>query len=524
MATCVRCKREIDATLKYCPYCGAKQNMFIDINQVVTKSLIDGKFDASKDIKKAPRVEIIIDDSEAATPVFPQTKDGKEVGRIEELPTPDIKEADISEYNDNIEIVMPKDVTERLNKVTSEEAVEAEEEKKDIFEKISESADEAYSRKLNIFNTIFNLITNIICLFLVGFVYFYQTSNMLIIDILKDIKHNMIDIAHLGYEEYASILGVVSLVIALVFLIVYIIRIIITAKKPCKHVGNHYYFGISMAFIISTLFFNTAFGKFKIDQFNYFFRIHSYLIMGLMVINFIINWACRCLDPYTLSFRWGFNRYYLENKEKLPKLNGMTSSISRRKIAYLLIIALVLFGIYLDYLLSIFITSYKQASAIIDYNFKLSMYSNYFSRYVEYKSQFDGLFNIFKIIAPTMELFYINGYGTYTVMLFVMIMLTSICIIAREYMGRRKEKVISKVSSIIYIVSLITFMILMFRSAFTLLSILDGAGVNENVPPLIRNTIIAQIGTYLLCFIIMILDRCLNKNIMRKQMSVYRED
>ena len=60
MATCVKCKKEIDSTLKYCPHCGAKQNMYIDVNQVVTKNLIDeDKFDANKDVLKTPKVQII---------------------------------------------------------------------------------------------------------------------------------------------------------------------------------------------------------------------------------------------------------------------------------------------------------------------------------------------------------------------------------------------------------------------------------------------------------------------------------
>lgn len=520
MATCVRCKKEIDSSLKYCPHCGAKQNIYIDINQVVTKSLIDGKFDAKRDIQKAPRVEIIIDDSNAATPVFVK-EEKKEINRIEDLPKPNVKEADISEYQDDIDIVLPEDISERMNNVTIKEINTIEEDKYPNY--INESRDVIKSKKINIFNLIYNLITNIGCLFLVGFVYFYQTNNMLIINIIKMVKNKMENIVHLSYEEYASIFGVLSLLISLIFLIVYIIKIFINIKKRYKYISNNYYYGLSMAFVLSTLYFNSLMGNFKIYQFNYFFRIHSYLIIAIIVISFIVNWICRCADPFTLAFRWGFNRYYLENKEDLPKLKGMNKSISRRKVAYLLIISIFLFSIYLEYLLSLYVLEAK-ASSTINYDINLSVYSNYLSRYVAYKARFDGTFNIFKYIAPVAELFYINGYGTYNIMLFTFVSVLILCIFAQEFVSKKKEKIISKFSSFIYILSLITFMILMLRSSFVLLSILDGAGVNEGVWDIVKKSIIAQIVAYIICFVVMILDRSLNKNIIRKQMTIYKEN
>ena len=60
MATCVRCKREIDENLQVCPHCGAKQNMYIDANKVVSHNLIsDKEFDPKRDVLKTPKVEFV---------------------------------------------------------------------------------------------------------------------------------------------------------------------------------------------------------------------------------------------------------------------------------------------------------------------------------------------------------------------------------------------------------------------------------------------------------------------------------
>ena len=87
---------------------------------------------------------------------------------------------------------------------------------------------------------------------------------------------------------------------------------------------------------------------------------------------------------------------------------------------------------------------------------------------------------------------------------------------------KKKESVVKRISSFIYIISLISFFVLGFRSLLTLISILDGAGVNENVPLMIRDCMVAQSFSYLTCIILMILDRSLNRNIIRKELSIYR--
>ena len=505
MATCVRCKKEIEESLQVCPHCGAKQNMFIDANKVVSKNLIDSnEFDPKKDVLKTPKVEIIIDDSEAATPVFFE-KENKDISPIEELPNPDVKAADISDYNDNIDMSI---FEEKKEEVIEEEIKEIE----PIFIDDEEPFEIIKSRRINIFNTIFNLIFNIGCLFLVGFGYFYETSDMLVIRIIKTIKNNLVDIVHLPYSYYAGAFGVFSLFMALLFLIIYIVKIFINIKKKQSAVRSNYIFGISMAFIVSTLYFNTEIGIFKLNL-NYFFRIYSYLIMAFIIISLLVNMICRCADPLNLSFRWGFMRYNLENNECLPKLAKMNSYLVRRKLVYIFIVAIVLFNIYLGYLINLH---------SIGKNSGLSLYSNLVSNYIAYKGTFDGWFNIFKIIAPTAEIFYINGYGTYTMMLFAFVILVCICLIAKEYVFKKKDAVVSRASSIIYILTLITFVILAFRSGFTLLSILDGAGVNENIPLMVRDCMVAQSCSYLVCFVLVILDRTLNRNIVRKELSIYR--
>ena len=147
MATCVRCKKEIEESLQVCPHCGAKQNMFIDANKVVSKNLIDSKgFDPKKDVLKTPKVEIIIDDSEAATPVFFE-KENKDISPIEELPNPDVKAADISDYNDNIDMSI---FEEEKEEVIEEEIKEVE----PIFIDDEEPFEVIKSRRINIFNTL----------------------------------------------------------------------------------------------------------------------------------------------------------------------------------------------------------------------------------------------------------------------------------------------------------------------------------------------------------------------------------
>ena len=190
----------------------------------------------------------------------------------------------------------------------------------------------------------------------------------------------------------------------------------------------------------------------------------------------------------------------------------MNKSLVRRKIAYLLILVILMFNIYLGYLLSITISNEGATS----------IYGYYVSRYIDYKGSFEGGFNIFRMIKPMMELFFINGYGPYTFILFAFIILSCICIIAKEFVFKKKESVVKRISSFIYIISLISFFVLGFRSLLSLISILDGAGVNENVPLMIRDCMVAQSFSYLTCIILMILDRSLNRNIIRKELSIYR--
>ena len=507
MATCVRCKKEIDDNLQVCPHCGAKQNMFIDANKVVSRNLIsDNEFDPKKDISKTPKVEIIIDDSEAAKPVFFDSVD-KDISIIEELPNPPVKDADLSDYKNDIDMSIFEENTEVIKQI--EEENEVIEEAPTIEEVIPHDA--IKSKRINIFNIIFNIIFNLGCLFLVGFGYFYETSNMLCIEIARTIKHNLENIVHLPYNIYASVFGLFSLFMALVFFIIYIIKVLINKNKEQTASRSNYFFGLSMAFIVSTLYFNTEIGIFKLNL-NYFFRIYSYLIMALIIICLFVNMICRIVDPFNLSFRWGFIRYNLENKEGLPKLAGMNKSLVRRKIAYLLILVILMFNIYLGYLLSITISNEGATS----------IYGYYVSRYIDYKGSFEGGFNIFRMIKPMMELFFINGYGPYTFILFAFIILSCICIIAKEFVFKKKESVVKRISSFIYIISLISFFVLGFRSLLTLISILDGAGVNENVPLMIRDCMVAQSFSYLTCIILMILDRSLNRNIIRKELSIYR--
>ena len=507
MATCVRCKKEIDQETKICPFCGAKQNMFIDANKVVSRNLIDGNhFDPKKDVLKTPKVEIIIDDSNAAKPVFFENTN-EDIAVVEELPNPDVKEADLSDYKNDIDMTILEDNVE----VSTDQEEKSEVKEKPIIEEVI-PVEAIKSKKVNIFNIVFNLIINAGCLFLVGFGYFYETSNMMVIQVVRDIKHNLENIAHLPYSLYARGFGEFSLFMALVFFIIYIIKILINRNKDQIAIRSNYFYGLSTAFILSTMYFNAEIGLFKFDL-NYFFRIYSYLIMALIIISLFVNMICRCIDPLNLSFRWGFMRYNLENKEKLPKLTGMNSSLSRRKIAYVLIVAIVMFNIYLRYLILISKNTIETS---------LSIYGDYVSKYIDYKGSFEGSFNIFRIIKPTMELFFINGYGTYTIILFIFVILMCICLIAKEFVFKKKENVVKKLSSIIYIITLITFFTLGFRSLITLISILDGAGVNENVPLMIRDCMVAQSCSYLVCIVLMILDRCLNKNIIRKELSIYR--
>ena len=507
MATCVRCKKEIDQETKICPFCGAKQNMFIDANKVVSRNLIDGNhFDPKKDVLKTPKVEIIIDDSNAAKPVFFENTN-EDIAVVEELPNPDVKEADLSDYKNDIDMTILEDNVE----VSTDQEEESEVKEKPIIEEVI-PIEEIKSKRVNIFNIIFNLIINSGCLFLVGFGYFYETSNMLCIQIARTIKHNLENVVHLPYNMYASAFGLFSLFMGLVFFILYVIKTLINKKKEQVALRSNYSFGVSMAFIVSTLYFNMEIGIFKFNL-NYFFRIYSYLIIALIIISLFVNMICRCVDPLNLSFRWGFMRYNLENKESLPKLAGMNKSLVGRKITYLFILAIFVFNIYLGYLLSI--------SSNINEG-PTSIYGYYVSRYIDYKGSFEGGFNIFRIIKPVMELFFINGYGTYTIILFTFVILMCICLIAKEFVFKKKENVVKKLSSIIYIITLITFFTLGFRSLITLISILDGAGVNENVPLMIRDCMVAQSCSYLVCIVLMILDRCLNKNIIRKELSIYR--
>ncbi|MBO4623616.1 MAG: hypothetical protein J5691_07055 [Bacilli bacterium] len=508
MATCVRCKKEIDQETIICPYCGAKQNMYIDANKVVSKSLIDGNhFDPKKDVLKTPKVEIIIDDSDAAKPVFFENTQ-KDVALVEELPNPDVMPADLSDYKNDIDMTVLDEEDEDSKELEEDQEVSKE---TPIIEEVI-PIEKIRSRKVNILNVIFNLIINAGCLFLVGFGYFYETRNMFCIQVVRDVKRDLENIAHLSYTLYAKSFGLFSLFMALVFLIIYIVKILINRKKDQIALRSNYFHGLSIAFIVSTLFFNVENGLFKFEL-NYFFRIYSYLIMALIIINLFVNMICRCVDPLNLTFRWGFMRYNLENKESLPKLNGMNSSLIRRKIAYILIVAIVMFNIYLGYLISI-------NRYIIDGS--LSIYGEYVSRYIDYKASFDGSFNIFRMIKPMMELFFINGYGTYTMLLFIFVILACICLIAKEFVFKKKECVVKRTSSIIYIITIIAFFVLGFRSLFTLISILDGAGVNENVPLMIRDCMVAQSCSYLVCIVLMILDKCLNKNIIRKELSIYR--
>ena len=508
MATCVRCKKEIDENLQVCPHCGAKQNMYIDANKVVSRNLIsDKEFDPKRDVLKTPKVEIIIDDSDAATPVFFENKN-EDIAIIEELPNPAVKDADISDYKNDIDMSILESEEESI--VESGKNCEALEETPIIEEVVP--VEVIKSKRVNIFNVIFNLIINASCLFLVGFGYFCETSNMLCIRIARTLKHNLENIVHLPYNVYASAFGLFSLFMGLVFFITYVVKIIINKNKEQIALRSNYFFGLSMAFVVSTIYFNMEIDIFKFNL-NYFFRIYSYVIIGLIIISLIVNMICRRVDPLNLSFRWGFMRYNLENKEKLPKLVGMNKALVERKITYLLIFAIFMFNIYLGYLLSI--SSSINAGTT-------SIYGYYVSRYINYKGSFGGFLNIFRMVKPMMELFFINGYGTYTMILFTFVILICICLIAKEYVYKKKESVVNKVSSIIYIITLVAFFTLGFRSLLTLISILDGAGVNENVPLMIRDCMVAQSCSYLTCIVLMILDRCLNKNIIRKELSIYR--
>ena len=511
MATCVKCKKEIDSTLKYCPHCGAKQNMYIDVNQVVTKNLIDeDKFDANKDVLKTPKVQIIIDDSEAAKPNLKETKEEVPVKMVEELPTPNIRSADISEYENDIDIVVPNDVGERMNKVSKDEIVATPLEEEKVTKK---SQEEIKSKRINVFNIIFNLFMNIACIAGVGIGYFYATEDrMLALKIASKVKHNLTNIAHLSFYDYASILGLVSLGLALLFLLAYITTIFMNIKDSHKKNTSNYWFGLSMTFVMSTLFFNSIIG-------NYFIYALPFAAMGLIIASLIINAICRCKDPLALYFRWGFRRYYLENKENLPKLSGTNSSIIRRKVAYIIITILLFVSIVCEFIF----TEYRISVSPEGFNDNLSLYSNYFSQYVNYKGSFDVPGNIFKIARPTLELLYINGYGGYTASLFVLMILIYICVIANEFISKRKEAVISRIPSLLYVFVLIALVFLVTRSVFVSISIFDKTPVISDVPQLVLYSIIAQAASYILCFLIMILDRGLNKNIIRKQMAAYRE-
>lgn len=506
MATCVRCKSEIEPSLKYCPICGAKQNMHIDANQVVSKNLIDDKkFDASNDVLKTPKVEIIIDDSEAATPFTDINDESLNVNKIDDLPSPVIDEADDSDYK-------PVDVKIIEVKEDKPEAVvETYNATEEIIEENNElSEDEIKSKKVNIFNTIFNLIITGVSLFFVGFPYFYETSNMLIIRIARDCKRDLVNITSWDEIKYYGAFGVISLAIALIFFVIYILKIFISKKPKFKDVRKYRYSGLSMAFIFSTLYFNTQLGNFKLSL-NYFFRIYSYIIILLIIVALFVNMICRIVDPLALSFRWGYVRYNINNYESLPKIKGMNKYLRDRKLTYILLISLVSFIIYLRWLMSLF-------------NNDPNTYTYLISRYVTYKAHFNGLVNIFKPLKNILDMFYIHGYPYHVMIYSSFFIISMVCIIGYEYWGKRKLDKVSKASTILFIISIFLFSYTFLRGAFALFSIIDGAGVNESIDPMIIGSLIGESLASLAIVIIMILERYLNKHIARKKLVIFKQE
>ena len=82
--------------------------------------------------------------------------------------------------------------------------------------------------------------------------------------------------------------------------------------------------------------------------------------------------------------------------------------------------------------------------------------------------------------------------------------------------------IVNTILSIVYVITYIALFMGMLRSFAGLFAIIDGKGVNDNIDPLLRNTYIAQTFVFLLCFAIMIIERYTNRNIVRKEPSIYR--
>lgn len=511
MATCVRCKKEIEETLKYCPYCGAKQNMYIDVNQVVNKDLIgNNKFDTQKDILKTPKVEIIIDDSEAAKPVLISENQEEIPNLIEDLPTPNIKQADISDYTNDIEIDLTNDNTEEDKVIIEEESVENDTIQNEIIEEASLNPREVKSRNIYVFNLTFNILLSGFALFLAGFPYFYETHDMLFIKILKDTKQNLPNIIHLSINKYISMMAIIAICLALIFYILYIVISLASKKPKYKKLSARLYFGISLSFINIIVMCNALSGLFKLSI-NLLFTYYSFIIFGITVLLLFVNMTCRMADPLALSFRWGFNRYDLENVDSLPKLVGMNKTIFARKIIYLIIASILMFNIYLFYLDNL-ASSYQPTTT-----------AYLVSRYCNYKCQYNGFINIFKILKPVTDLLFTSKiYKLYDFIMICGMCFSFMCVIAREFISKKKTSILHK-PSLVYILTLVIFMVWFIRSISAMFAILDGAGVNDGIDPLIRNIYIAAPISFLTCFVLMILERCLNKNIRRKQMSIYKE-
>ena len=507
MATCVKCKKEIPSTLKYCPYCGAKQNIYIDVNQVVSKNLIGkNRFDAQKDIMKAPRIDIIIDDSEAATPTI--VEDVKqEFSVIEELPDPQIKEADNSNYVSDIEIALFNDVNERLNKAIEEEKkVEDVKQEEDIVDTL-ENDDAIKSKRINIFNMIFNVLLNGAVLFLVGCPYFMDKySKMYFLTVMKSSKNDLPHFLEWSFLQHARLFGLISLFAATILFLIYIVKIIVFSQKQHKYIFTYYAFGASLSFASIVLFYNSSLDAFKV-LWSPFFNIYSFVAIGLIVLAMVVNLICRYIDPLNLTFRWGYIRYNLENEEELPRLKGMNSSLVYRKVVYIILACTLLFYIYLIYLAG-------------------PLYNNfyrYFIPYVNFKSQFEGKINIFRTIKPM-----IDGYSTYVHKLFdavhfVLYIIISMCIIGLEFISKKKKERVSRLSLLFYIVTYIMLFFGILRSTLTVISIKDGIGVNENVYYMITRCTFIEFGIFMFCFILLIVEHYTNKNIARKEMARYRQ-
>lgn len=513
MATCVKCKKEIDSTLAYCPYCGSKQNMHIDINQVVSKDLIGKeKFDKEKDITKTPRVEIIIDASDAATPMFPKDEKGNAITRLEELPNPKIKEADISDYKNDIEVALFNDVSERMINASKEKDVLEEEIKK--ADRIAETSNEvAKSKKINIANAIINLLIGGAIIFFVGFVYFYQGKNMLFISTLRFVKNNLETFTKWKEYNYACIFGIFCLIVSAMYYLAYLVMVIVRNKNLYVNKKHNFFFGLSLAFALLTLYFNAIAGYFKFDL-NYLFHFHSYLIIALAIICLFINMILRLIDPLNLSFKWGHIRYDLENPDCLPKLYKMNRYLSARKILYIFICILLLLNIYLIHLINVVklpISNYSSSYAYIIW------------RYAIYKSRFAGSFNIFQKMRNVIDSFYVNGYSFYIVILSICLVLAVISIVANEFISHKKNDVVKTFSSTTYIISYIFFLTIIFKNTMSLISLTDGNGVNNRIDPLLYGVFIARIVSNGLMFLIMLIERCVNRNIKRQEPSIYKE-